>query len=86
MSKNTLTALGLILGSAFLTPANAVQPECLRHCLDALNKCSNGCNSPNVPSNCMMVCAESTESCWSGCGLSPYAASIPSTSQPEKAK
>ena len=75
MTKKTLTALGFILGSAFLTQANADEDEskCLSKCVtdSTINECFNGCNMPDNDA-CSLKCLAKLEKCFSDCGRSPW--------------
>lgn len=75
MTKSTLTALGFILGSAFLTQANAddYESKCLSKCVtnSTINACFNGCNIPNNDA-CSLKCLTKLEKCFSDCGRSPW--------------
>ena len=73
MIKNKISAISFIIGCAFFTEANAMQPECLSGCVKSFDGCTTSCNKKGGETfSCYVSCQGSMDSCFSRCGMTGF--------------
>lgn len=72
MMKNKILAIGLLIGSVFLTEANAMQPECLSSCVSSFDGCTKKCNTSGETTLCYISCQGTMDNCFARCGMGQF--------------